>query len=54
MRGRLWRASNPGLSDPRRQQLVDDAAEGDLTDDDLDDAAPEQAQLDRESRDIND
>ena len=27
---------------------------GKLTDDDLDDAAPEQAQLDRESRDIND
>ena len=23
MRGRLWRASNPGLSEPRRQQLVD-------------------------------
>ena len=37
-----------------RQQLVEDAAEGDLTDDDLDDAAPEQAQLDSESRDIND
>ena len=24
MRGRLWRASNPGLSEPRRQQLVDE------------------------------
>ncbi len=24
MRDRLWRASNPGLSQPRRQQLVDE------------------------------
>ena len=24
MRGRLWRASNPGLSEPRRPQLVDE------------------------------
>ncbi|MEE3155663.1 MAG: hypothetical protein VX309_09080, partial [Pseudomonadota bacterium] len=24
MRGRLWRASNPELSGPRRQQLVDE------------------------------
>lgn len=37
-----------------RQELVDHAAEGDLTDDDIEDAAPEQAQLDREDRDIND